>query len=66
MAAQASELRECEIGITPFDCPRDMQVSDFGSVVGLLAAEVMARYQVLRDPDDVGRSTGGEEGGGDV
>jgi hypothetical protein len=21
--AQASELRECEIGITPFDCPRD-------------------------------------------
>jgi len=43
-----------------------VQVSDFGSVVGLLAAEVMARYQVLRDPDDVGRSTGGEEGGGDV
>ena len=23
MTAQASELRECEIGITPFDCPRD-------------------------------------------
>jgi hypothetical protein len=23
VTAQASELRECEIGITPFDCPRD-------------------------------------------
>jgi hypothetical protein len=23
VAAQASELPECEIGITPFDCPRD-------------------------------------------
>jgi hypothetical protein len=23
VASQASELRECEIGITLFDCPRD-------------------------------------------
>jgi hypothetical protein len=23
VTAQASELRECEMGITPFDCPRD-------------------------------------------
>jgi hypothetical protein len=23
VASQAPELRECEIGITPFDCPRD-------------------------------------------
>jgi hypothetical protein len=43
-----------------------VQVSDFGSVVGLLAGEVIARYQVLRDPDDVGRSTNGEEGGGNL
>jgi hypothetical protein len=23
MASQAPDLRQCEIGITPFDCPRD-------------------------------------------
>ena len=28
VASQAPELRECEIGITPFDCPRDKCSSD--------------------------------------
>jgi 4a-hydroxytetrahydrobiopterin dehydratase len=28
VASQAPELRECEIGITPFDCPRDNSGTD--------------------------------------
>src|SRR5215213_5876709 len=33
VTAQASELRECETGITPFDCPRDNSFLDCGGTV---------------------------------
>jgi hypothetical protein len=40
VAAQASELRECEIGITPFDCPRDMLCLFFQSVFDMVGQAI--------------------------
>jgi hypothetical protein len=37
VTAQASELRECEIGITPFDCPRDNFVLEDVNLKGSVA-----------------------------
>lgn len=55
VTAQASELRECETGITPFDCPRDKGVDDL-DVDGIFGPKAEAAVRGLpakREP--VGR-----------
>jgi hypothetical protein len=52
VTAQALELRECKIGITPFDCPRDKRIRrELRRLIGHLSARTAQRQHGGRQPD---------------
>ena len=57
MASQAPELRECEIGITPFDCPRDNYATDPS---GRVSASQATSYRPLVPLEELRRLRPGE------